>query len=724
MVGAGRIAQRIRVLLIASLASGFAMASTPMSRKDAAQAGGFEIADYFRLQRVSELALSSDGEWLAYIVEGQSLEKNARTREVRIRPLTGPESVAPESVADASAIAWIPGTHQLAFLSDRERVTQVFSFDVQTKELQKHTASDLPVESFLFAPDGASIAYLARQTSSPGASLYTRFREDNTGIVIDPATTSSHDFVNPNWHGQVRRSNPTLWLRRSGKPAVRIPVPGDPSDNDGAYHWSSDSRWLSVTYLATGLPAAQLRDERTSLGVYAPGAGAFRVLAEATPREGQKFGESFAGGEWIPGKRRMLVRRVKESDPWVSWDFPEWTVADPFAELPRDSSRWHATEIYPSGLRFTAIDDSKVLVENTVQGVHSLFALLPGGLRPAEVVSTLDGSSSLVRFSADAKAAVFVNESLTRPPEIYAWREGQPPRRISDLNRSIAAKVHFRAREVRWSAADGQTIQGWLLEPPASAGSRPWPLLTHVHGGPDFPYPNAFQAYFHYWPYALEVLAEQGIAVFLPNYRGTHTFGKVIAQAQGNEPVEDIVAGIDRLIADGVADPERLALSGHSHGAVVGPQVMARAKRFRAAAFAEGSANSVVMYELMSEQANREIHDPLMGVSLYEAPQRYIDDSPDLHFSGVPTATLFEGGAYTAAIHMLGYPKAARRAGMPTKFIIYPKTQHNIALPNLQRESASRSLEWFRCWLTDLDRRDHGALRPIRDQAPICGVTD
>lgn len=719
-----RIARQIQVLVIASLASGFALASSPMSSTNVAQAGGFEIADYFRLQRVSELALSSDGEWLAYVVEGQSLEKNSSTREVRLRRLTGSESVVPESMADASALAWIPGTHQLAFLSDREKVTQVFSFDAQTKELKRRTASELPVESFLFAPDGASVAYLARPASTPGTSLYTRFREDNTGIEIDPATTSSHDFVNPYWYGQVRRSDPTLWLGKSGKAAVRIPVPGDPSDDDGAYHWSADSRWLSVTYLASNLPASQLRDERTSLGVFVPDTGVFRVLAEATPRKGETSGESFAGGEWIPGKRLMLVRRIKETDPWVSWDFPEWTIADPFVGLPQASSKWHAIETYPSGLRFSPIDDSKILVENTVEGVHSLFALLPQGPRPANVVSNLDGSSSLVRFGTDAKAAVFVNESLTRPPEIYAWREGRLPRQISDLNGSIAAKVHFRAREVHWSGTDGQTIQGWLLEPPTSAGPRPWPLLTHVHGGPDFPYPNAFQAYFRYWPYALEVLAEQGIAVFLPNYRGTHTFGKVIAEAPGNESTDDIIAGIDRLIADGVADPERLALSGHSHGAVVGPQVMGRSKRFRAAAFAEGSANSVVMYELMSEQLNREVHDPLMGASLYETPQRYIDDSPDLHFSGVSTATLFEGGAYTAAIHMLGYPKAARRAGMPTKFIIYPKTQHNIAFPNLQREAASRSLDWFKCWLTDLDRRTHGALRSVRDQAPLCGVSD
>jgi dipeptidyl aminopeptidase/acylaminoacyl peptidase len=113
------------------------------------------------------------------------------------------------------------------------------------------------------------------------------------------------------------------------------------------------------------------------------------------------------------------------------------------------------------------------------------------------------------------------------------------------------------------------------------------------------------------------------------------------------------------------------------------------------------------MYELMSEQANREIHDPILGASLYEAPQKYIADSPDLHFAGVSTATLFEAGAYTAAIHMLGFPKAARRAGMPTEFVVYPKTQHNLATPRLQQESATRNLDWLERWL--LGRGERGA---------------
>jgi dipeptidyl aminopeptidase/acylaminoacyl peptidase len=244
-------------------------------------------------------------------------------------------------------------------------------------------------------------------------------------------------------------------------------------------------------------------------------------------------------------------------------------------------------------------------------------------------------------------------------------------------------------------------------------------LITHAHGGPAWPYPNAFAPYFDLWPYPFEVLAARGFAVFFPNYRGTHTYGRAIADATENAPIDDIVAGIDALVRAGVADPDRLGITGHSHGAWLGPLAMARYRTFRAGSFAEGVANQVVMYELMSGDANREIHDPIVGASLYDSPETYLEQSPDLQFAGLRTASLFEAGAYTAALYMLGFPKASQRAAMPTEFIVYPKTQHNLASPGLQAESASRNIDWFEFWLRgreDPDPEKAGAYDRWRSQ--------
>jgi dipeptidyl aminopeptidase/acylaminoacyl peptidase len=318
-----------------------------------------------------------------------------------------------------------------------------------------------------------------------------------------------------------------------------------------------------------------------------------------------------------------------------------------------------------------------------------------------------------VRFRADLRAAAFVNESLTRPPELFVRSGNAAPRRLTDLNGEIARRVGYTAREVSWPGDDGVVAHGWLLEPADDARRKgPWPMITHVHGGPGFAFPNAFAPYFEVWPYPLEVLAGQGFAIFIPNYRGTQSYGRAFASPKrlDGEPAGDIIAGVRKMIADGVADPARLGITGQSHGAWLGPVVMTREKVFRASSFAEGSSNGVLMYSLMPGDLNRQVHDVVTGLgkSFWDDPQPYLEGSPDMHFRGVRTASLWEAGAQSAAVMMFSYPKAARHFGAPTEFVVYPKTQHNPSLPAIQRESANRNLDWFAFWLNGEENPGEG----------------
>jgi dipeptidyl aminopeptidase/acylaminoacyl peptidase len=226
-------------------------------------------------------------------------------------------------------------------------------------------------------------------------------------------------------------------------------------------------------------------------------------------------------------------------------------------------------------------------------------------------------------------------------------------------------------------------------------------MITMVHGGPTFPFTDAFAPYFYYWPFPFDAYVEHGIAVFVPNYRGTSTYGRKYQSPDDGArvPVEDIISGVRALIADGVADPERLGISGQSHGAWLGPLALTRLPIFKASSFAEGTANMGANYELLDGLANRELRDVEFGASLYDAPQRYIDLSPDLNFANVRSANLFEAGAYSQALEMLSFAKVSRHFGLPTEYIIYPRTAHNPSSPLIQRESAERNLDWFSYWL-------------------------
>ena len=699
-------------ILLAALARA-ASAQTPGG------GGALGIDDYFRLKRITQVAVSPDGRFVAYVVHAGAMltyysdklppaEKRS-VQTVYLQSLTGPEPARVlDAIGEAQSLVWTPDSRSLAFLSARGGSSQVFSYDVAGGKTAPLTQSPEGVQSFRIAPDGRTIAYITRAVTPPSKSLYSQLNNGDQGIVMDSNTLSVYDFVDPANDSARRPAPAVLHVAPAEGAPFEVAVPGEPGATADDYHWSSDGRFLSVEYVSKDVKPSLMGGYRTSVGVFDLSARGFVEIAKSRDPDGARPGLRYTGGEWIPGQHRLLLRRVTETDPWVSPSHPDWTIADAAAPL-TDAAAWRPIEVY--GATFHPVDGSRVLLEETREGVRSLFELTPAGVARSAFLSGLDGSSSLVRFSTDFSTAVFVNESLTRPPEVFARVGSAAPRRLTDLNGEIARRVAYTAREVSWPGADGVVAHGWLLEP-AGAGKKPWPMITHVHGGPGFAFPNAFAPYFEVWPYPLEVLAGRGIAIFIPNYRGTQSYGRAFASPKrlDGEPADDVIAGVRKMIADGVADPARLGITGQSHGAWLGPVVMTREKIFRASSFAEGSSNGVLMYSLMPGDLNRQVHDVVTGLgkSFWDDPQPYLEGSPDMHFRGVRTASLWEAGAQSAAVMMFSYPKAARHFGAPTEFVVYPKTQHNPNLPAIQRESANRNLDWFAFWLNGEENPGEG----------------
>ncbi len=160
-----------------------------------------------------------------------------------------------------------------------------------------------------------------------------------------------------------------------------------------------------------------------------------------------------------------------------------------------------------------------------------------------------------------------VLEDVDHPPEVHVGdlRDGRLAwRRLTNIHADQGDVVRGETREVRWTAPDGVDMQGLLLLPPG-AGTGPIPLVTLVHGGPT----GAIR--FEYQPGRWSrVLADAGLAVFLPNYRGSTGWGLQFAEANigdmGGADYADIMSGIDQLVADHIADPDRLGIAGWSYG--------------------------------------------------------------------------------------------------------------------------------------------------------------
>ena len=659
----------------------------------------FAVEDYFDVRRVTELALHPDGDMIAYSTERLSLEENDAERVVSVRAVAVDAApVIIDAVQKAHSLAWVPGSDELAFLMTPGGVggaaAQVFTIHPETKRLIQQTASDDVVTAFSFSPDGTKLAYVTRSDDS-GETPYDRFFHGDTGVVTDAATLNVYYFLNKDrkdW--RVRRQN-RLWIKRSHGVAEAIDIDGEIS----AFYWSPDAATLSVTFVSDDLPDNATSKQLSSVGIVDVASGAVELVAEGMAAAAGKTATGYSGGEWLPGGTRMHIRKSVPLDAWYS--NVHWTIVDAFApDLP--AADWQDIERGPRD-DFIAAGPSAFYLQRTVNAVDALYRLDANGLTRANMVKDLPGAARLFAFSADFESAVFVHESLTSPPEIHRWKAGRGVQKISAINAALAEKISAQWREVEWSGRDGARVRGWLITPErAEQSPERLPLITFVHGGPGVPMRNEFAAMMHSrWPYPFISLAEAGIAVFQPNYRGTASFGVEHGRPESldGEPVDDVVSGVDYLVRKGVADPDRLAIAGYSHGAWLAPMVMVRDRRYVAGSFAEGSQNAIMNYSLMPMYLNVITHDAQRGVSLYDDPAFYIDQSPDLQFGGLETAMLFEAGGKSLSVSMIGSQKAARRAGIPAEYVVYPKVGHALDVPRLQRESAMRNLDWFRFWL-------------------------
>lgn len=111
-------------------------------------------------------------------------------------------------------------------------------------------------------------------------------------------------------------------------------------------------------------------------------------------------------------------------------------------------------------------------------------------------------------------------------------------------------------------------MDGLLILPAGkSASGGPFPLITLAHGGP---YDRHADRLPLFWFPSAQWLATAGYAMFLPNPRGSqghgHEFAATVAGRVGREERTDILTGIDMLVAEGIADPDRLGIAGGSHG--------------------------------------------------------------------------------------------------------------------------------------------------------------
>lgn len=649
--------------------------------------------DVLGVPELEEVRMAPNGAHVVYAVRRRDLDRSETVRTFWRVPTAGGAADSLPIDRHAFNLRWKPDGSGLSYLAADERGTvQVWTYEADGRPTQL-TSHEESLSSFEWSADCRRLAFASSvEVPEPEAS-------DAAGIVIDrqrfwaKRLFSGKDLEQHNAHFGDPPVRSELWTYELETGRSQL-VSGDLSVS--GYAWSPSGEMLAVA--ARG-DLDRLPDPfaRRDLLLYTIGANRLDTLEAGAGGHDLDDTVVYDDPFWSPDGGRIGYFRTDWQDRWES--SPQLGIYSLSERLTIFLRPDDELETYKP--RAFWLHPDTVLLENTYRAGRRLFAV---AIPDSSVRPIVDGEDWLDQhaFSEDGRIVAFVRERVDRPADLYiADRDIREPRRLTNLHRWLDQVSLPEVERVRWTSGDGVEVDGWLYRP---AGEPPFPTIVFVHGGPTWVYPNRFEPYVPYWPYAFQVFATRGIAVLVPNYRGTGSYGKSFRQtsALDGEPIDDIIAGLDTLVARDIADPARLGIAGHSYGCWLGPLIAARHRRFLTGACAEGPANWTTAYALNLGWQSTEIVEHYWGGgrSPYEAPEVYRRLSAVYAFDGLRTAFLFEAGERGGALGGgLEYSMAALRAGVPHELVIYRDTDHNVTDPRVMLEIMERNLEWFEFWL-------------------------
>jgi dipeptidyl aminopeptidase/acylaminoacyl peptidase len=315
--------------------------------------------------------------------------------------------------------------------------------------------------------------------------------------------------------------------------------------------------------------------------------------------------------------------------------------------------------------------------------------------RPADKlqrISKWSGTYSHISVASHSSRVAFIYSALNKPEEVYladspAQLDQATP--ITSFNQLFTERDLPQGKTYQWKADDGTTIEGMLIYPPGidpskiepgTPEAKHLPMLTFIHGGPADAWGNYFEADWYQWA---ALAATNGWLVFEPNYRGSVGYGdkflmQIVPQIV-SRPGKDILEGVDALVKDGIADPDRLTIGGYSYGGYMTNWLITQTTRFKAAVTGAGAVEHIGNWgndDTTYDDAY------FLGGRPWEVPQRYHDEAAIFQIDKVRTPTHMVAGADDIRVAVLEdylLEHALYSLGIPNKLLVFPGEGHSLA---------------------------------------------
>lgn len=608
----------------------------------------------------SDVQLSPDGKLIAFVL-GAANKPDAHTphlSEIQLLDLSDSKCHVLEAARKGSNRfpRWSPDGRLLAFLTKQGQDTATqLRVTGRSGDLNEWlTAADEEASVPAWLPDGTTIAYISRPKIEPADPL-----------VVDAAPNFAHlKMVSLKDGRQQTISPPDLnvhefSLSPDGKFAA-IFASNHPNPMQG---WYSARLFLIVLDTHQCLPLLPQTPHQIGRLSWSPNGEHLAFVSGVCSDEGNVAGEVYVvsrtGGEPI-----NLTPEIEHSITWIDWR--------------EEGILYGARHIEASMLAWLNPED------------HSHHPLFRGEY-------SLNGGGPEA-VSAIGKQFAMIRESFSEPPQIHLGSletgEFHP---ISDFTYPLDTLPPIRTENRYWQHPDGTPTHAYLAFPDHVAPGELQPMVANVHGGPSL---SIIPRYFSSW---VRVFLDLGCIVLLPNPRGSWGRGHAYQAANvgdlGGGDWQDIMAGIDAVVAEGIADANRLAIMGWSYAGFLSTWAVTQTNRFRCSIAGANITNYVSNYGVV---LNREWQSTMFGSNVYDDMERHWSRSPIRYVDRVRTPTLLVHGAEDIVAppeQSVEFYTGLQYLGVPSELVLYPREPHGIQERDHQLDLMMRMKRWLHQYL-------------------------
>ncbi len=650
-----------------------ALAVSPFAVQGDDELRPMTIVDQLEVPILSEPRLAPDGEEALFVLAEGDWKENKRISHIWRASRHGGEDVQLTYGKEGqSSPRWSPDGRWIAFLTQRgeDEEEQIFLLPRSGGEAFRLTHHPTAVSRIAWSPGGEGLYFLATDEKTEEETKKEELQDDVFAFDEDYQQKHLWRVHLPEKLGElgqeerltegdysILRFQPS----RNGKKLVvhRAPSPLF-DDSDEAEVWVLESDGSGGKRLTTN-------SVFESGGSLSPDGSTVLFLSGSNSDFESYYNDNLFLVPAAGGASRLLL-----------------------PELPYDiqSARWSRDG---DGIFFTA---------NT--GVRTELFRVAVETGTVQQLTEGDHSFRGWNYVADRDEHVLAIDTATNHGDLWLLSQGGEMTRLSRRYDYLKQKFALPHHElVSWKGADGQDVEGLLTYPVGYQEGKRYPLVVQTHGGPAASDKFGFGRWTSYIP----VLAGRGWLVFRPNYRGSTGYGDAFLRDMVghyyNQAHLDVLAGVDFLVAEGLADPDRMVKMGWSAGGHMTNKVITVTDRFKAASSGAGAVNWISMY---GQSDVRIYRTPWFGGTPWQenAPiEVYWDHSPLKDISKVKTPTLVLVGQNDVRVPMpqsVELYRALRSNGVPTKLYVAPREPHGWRELRHEMFKLNVEIEWFERW--------------------------